>query len=70
MRLFVPKCPYSCTKMTQTDKKRLGMGLNLDKGNGNINLDVVETTQVWGMLLSLSYGFILLILNYEESKLD
>lgn len=48
----------------------LGMGLNLDKGNGNINLDVVETTQVWGLLLSLSYAFILLILNYEESKLD
>ena len=50
----------------------LGMGLNLDKiaGNVNIKLDVVETTQVLGLLLSLSYGFILLILNYEESKLD
>ncbi|WP_239745712.1 hypothetical protein [Mammaliicoccus sp. F-M27] len=42
----------------------LGMGLNLDKGNGNL------TTQVVGLLLSLSYAFILLILNYEESKLD
>lgn len=48
----------------------LGMGLNLDKVNGNINSDVVETTQVCSLLLSLSYAFILLILNYEESKLD
>lgn len=42
----------------------LGMGLNLDK------ISVNDTVQVITLLVSLSYGFILLILNYEESKID
>ncbi|MEB5650941.1 hypothetical protein MXF31_15035 [Mammaliicoccus sciuri] len=48
----------------------LGMGLNLDKISGTGSVNVNLTTQVIALLVSLSYGFILLTLNYEESKLD
>ena len=48
----------------------LGMGLNLDKITGTGSVNVNLTTQVIALLVSLSYGFILLTLNYEESKLD
>lgn len=46
------------------------MGLNLDKIAGTGSVNVTLNAQVIAFLVSLSYGFILLILNYEESKLD
>jgi hypothetical protein len=48
----------------------LGMGVNLDKIAGTGSVNVILNVQVIALLVSLSYGFILLILNYEESKLD
>ncbi|WP_436870845.1 hypothetical protein [Mammaliicoccus sciuri] len=48
----------------------LGMGLNLDKIDGTGSVNVTLNAQVIALLVSLSYGFILLILNYEESMLD
>ncbi|WP_239751745.1 hypothetical protein [Mammaliicoccus sp. N-M52] len=48
----------------------LGMGLNLDKIAGTGSVNVTLNAQVIALLVSLSYAFILLILNYEESKLD